>query len=147
MAIVVVVYDEPSPFGTLLDPLLIIIIIIIIKSHINFVIFSCCCLGRLHLRARFLADDRLEVSHDGGERVRTDGRPDEVMRVAYICYPVPHCLIDRILQRSTPGLNRNHLSHACIDREHMSAYRDVPRVSKTKQNKTTINAGFAVKQN
>mmetsp|Transcript_16910 Transcript_16910/g.33079 ORF Transcript_16910/g.33079 Transcript_16910/m.33079 type:complete len:488 (-) Transcript_16910:324-1787(-) len=52
-----------------------------------------------HLRTRLLADDGLEVAHDGGEGVGPDGRSDEVVRGGDVGHPVAHRLVDRVLER------------------------------------------------
>ena len=70
-----------------------------------------------YLGASFLADDGLQISHDGGERVGADRGSDEVVRVLDVGNPVPHCLIDRVLESAAPGLDRHHLPHPTTEKQ------------------------------
>ena len=63
-----------------------------------------------HLFPALSPNDRLEISHDGGERVGTDGAPDNVVRRAHVGDPVAQRLVHRVLQGAAPGLNATDFS-------------------------------------
>lgn len=52
----------------------------------------------LKLLFDLLADDLLEVADDGGEGVRANGRPHEVMGVGKVCDPISHRFIHSIFE-------------------------------------------------
>mmetsp|Transcript_14231 Transcript_14231/g.31606 ORF Transcript_14231/g.31606 Transcript_14231/m.31606 type:complete len:372 (-) Transcript_14231:486-1601(-) len=72
-----------------------------------------------HLRPGFPADHRLEVLHDGGERVGAHGAADDVVGGHNIGHPVPHGLIDGILQCARAALDGNHLRPQHLHPEHV----------------------------
>ena len=103
---------------------------------------------RSHLRASFLADNGLKIAHDGGEGVGADRGADEVVRVDDVGHPVPHCLVDGVLQSAAAGLDGHHLprcdkllllllvlfSHHKISRPHTEIYAaDRSRVATNKR--------------
>mmetsp|Transcript_20694 Transcript_20694/g.40644 ORF Transcript_20694/g.40644 Transcript_20694/m.40644 type:complete len:382 (-) Transcript_20694:398-1543(-) len=57
-----------------------------------------------------VTDDALEVTHDRGERVRANGRTDNVVGVADVGDPVAHGLIDGILEGLSTTGDTNDLS-------------------------------------
>ena len=62
-----------------------------------------------HLRARLLADDRLEVRHHLRERVRAAHGAQDVVRVGHRLRPVAQARVDRVLQRPRAVGDRDHL--------------------------------------
>ncbi len=66
-------------------------------------------LGLLHLLARFLADDRLEVAHHRRIGVRARHRADAVERVADVRDPVAQRLVHRVLERAAARGHRHDL--------------------------------------
>jgi len=69
----------------------------------------------LHLTSDFLADDFLEVTDDGGERMRPDCRPNEIVRVREVCYPIPKGLIDRVLQSTRSRVHGDDLERSIFE--------------------------------
>ena len=63
---------------------------------------------RLHLRARLLADDALEIAHHRRIGMRARRRADAIERVLDIGDPVAQRLVHRVLQRARAGLHRHH---------------------------------------
>lgn len=61
------------------------------------------------LRLDLPPDDALEVSHDSWEGVRANGRPDQVMCIFQSCHPLPHRLVDCILEGLCAGCDRDDL--------------------------------------
>ncbi|KAG5458173.1 MAG: hypothetical protein BJ554DRAFT_1656 [Olpidium bornovanus] len=51
------------------------------------------------LGERFTANDGLKLAHQSRERVRSDGGANQIMRRAHIGHPIPHRLVNRVLQR------------------------------------------------
>mmetsp|Transcript_47820 Transcript_47820/g.93401 ORF Transcript_47820/g.93401 Transcript_47820/m.93401 type:complete len:411 (+) Transcript_47820:97-1329(+) len=62
-----------------------------------------------HLRPNLLSHDGLEVPHDGGKGVRSHRRSDEVVRAPHVRDPVPHGLVDCILEGPLSGLDGHDL--------------------------------------
>jgi len=62
------------------------------------------------LRLDLSADDPLEVSHDGGERVWANSGSDQVMRRVQSRNPFSHRLVDGILERLRSSRDRDNLS-------------------------------------
>mmetsp|Transcript_19269 Transcript_19269/g.55459 ORF Transcript_19269/g.55459 Transcript_19269/m.55459 type:complete len:539 (+) Transcript_19269:544-2160(+) len=62
-----------------------------------------------HLRPHLLAHDALEVPDDDGEGMRPDGRADEVVRIPHVGHPIPHGLVDGILEGALPLLDGHDL--------------------------------------
>jgi hypothetical protein len=62
-----------------------------------------------HLRARFAADDGVEIAHHHRIRMRTGHGADDVERVGDVGDPVAHRFVQRILQRLRAGGHRHHL--------------------------------------
>ncbi len=58
------------------------------------------------LRARLVADDRLEVAHHDRVGVRPGHRADDVVGVLDVRHPVAHGLVHRVLQRARARLHR-----------------------------------------
>ena len=96
--------------------------------------------GLLHLRARLVADDRLEIAHHHRIGMRARDRADAVERVVHVGDPVAQRLVHRILQRARARLHRDHLGaqhlHADdvgllpldVDRAHIDhAFKPEPR--------------------
>mmetsp|Transcript_19494 Transcript_19494/g.49213 ORF Transcript_19494/g.49213 Transcript_19494/m.49213 type:complete len:530 (+) Transcript_19494:73-1662(+) len=65
------------------------------------------------------ANDRLEVAHDRGERVRADGRADDVVGGTHVSDPVAHRLVDRILERLRPARDAGHRGAEDLHAEHV----------------------------
>ena len=61
-----------------------------------------------HLREAFLADHALEVAHHHRVRMRSRHAADDVKRVLNVGHPVAHRLVQRVLERLRPGLDRDH---------------------------------------
>ena len=76
-----------------------------------------------HLRARLLADDRLEVAHDRGERVRPDGRADDVVRRLDVRHPVAHRLVDGVLERLAADSTETSVAPSIFMRKTLSDWR------------------------
>src|SRR5690606_33498658 len=55
------------------------------------------------LRARLDADDRLEVRHELGERMRSTGRAQHVVRGIHVRGPVSKGFVDRVLEDPRAG--------------------------------------------
>ncbi len=70
-----------------------------------------------HLRARLVADAPGQVAHHARERVRAGCGAEQVGRRVDARDPVPQRLVDRVLQRTTAGRDRDDLCaehpHAC----------------------------------
>ena len=62
-----------------------------------------------HLRARLLADDRLEVAHHRRIGMRTSNGADAVEGVCDVRHPVAQRLVHRVLQRAAAAGHRHHL--------------------------------------
>ncbi len=77
----------------------------------------------LHLRARLVADDALEVAHHRGIRMRARDRADAVERVVHVGHPVAQRLVHRVLQRARAGHHRPHLR---AERLHAHHVRPLP---------------------
>src|SRR2546429_306818 len=75
------------------------------------------------LLAGFAADHRLEVTHDHGERVRPDDRPDDVVRVLDAAHPIAHRLVRCVLQRLAAAGHLDHIG------PHQLHAEDVERLS------------------
>ena len=60
-----------------------------------------------HLRARFAADDGLQLAHQVGIGMRPDRRAEQVIGVGRIGDPVAHRLIDRRAQRAIAAGDRH----------------------------------------
>ena len=58
------------------------------------------------LRARLLADHRLELAHHQRIRVRPEHGAEQVVAVGDVGHPVAHRLVDRVLQRPAAGVDR-----------------------------------------
>jgi len=56
-----------------------------------------------------LSDDSLEISDDGGERVRTDGGTDAVVGGGEIDDPVSHGFVDGVLEGLGTGSDGDDL--------------------------------------
>mmetsp|Transcript_2512 Transcript_2512/g.5272 ORF Transcript_2512/g.5272 Transcript_2512/m.5272 type:complete len:459 (-) Transcript_2512:476-1852(-) len=69
----------------------------------------------LHLLLDLDSNDPLKVSDNGRERVRPHGAADEVVRVPDVGYPVPHGLVDGILEGPLTGLDGDD---GCAERVH-----------------------------
>jgi hypothetical protein len=52
-----------------------------------------------HLRARFAADDGVEVAHHARIRIGTGDGADDVERIADVGHPVAHRFVERVLER------------------------------------------------
>mmetsp|Transcript_113571 Transcript_113571/g.294177 ORF Transcript_113571/g.294177 Transcript_113571/m.294177 type:complete len:206 (-) Transcript_113571:1231-1848(-) len=72
-----------------------------------------------HLGAGLVADDRLELADDIREGMRPNSRADDVVGGADVCHPIPHGLIDGILQRLRPALGRHDLRTQHLHAEHV----------------------------
>ncbi len=77
-----------------------------------------------HLRARLLADDRLEVAHHRGIGMGTGGRADQIIGIAHVGDPIAQRFVHRVLERAGAGRDRVHLRA-----EHVHA-RDVRRLAR-----------------
>ncbi len=66
-------------------------------------------LALAELRPGLVADHPLEVADERGERVRAGDRAEHVVRVAHRRRPIPQRLVDRVLQRSAAGGDRDDL--------------------------------------
>src|SRR4030088_1532315 len=60
-------------------------------------------LGRADLANSFFADNLMKVAHHQRIWMRSQRRPEQVMRRRDIGHPVSHGLADRVLQRSATG--------------------------------------------
>mmetsp|Transcript_3996 Transcript_3996/g.12089 ORF Transcript_3996/g.12089 Transcript_3996/m.12089 type:complete len:551 (+) Transcript_3996:487-2139(+) len=71
------------------------------------------------LLPRLGADDGLQVADDGRERVRSDRRADEVVRVSHVRDPVPHGLVDRVLERGLARADGHALAAEHVHAKHV----------------------------
>ena len=62
-----------------------------------------------HLLARLVADDALVLAHHQRERVRAGHRAEDVVGRVDVGDPVAHRLVDRVLERSRAGGDRDDL--------------------------------------
>ena len=72
-----------------------------------------------HLRARFVADDALELAHHPRERVRTHRRAEAVVRRLDAATHAAHRFVDRVLQRRAPRLHRHDLGAEQLHAPHV----------------------------
>ena len=73
----------------------------------------------LHLLARLVADDRLEVAHHRRIGMRARDRADAIERVGDIGDPVAQRLVHRVLERPRAGLHRAHLGAERLHAQHV----------------------------
>jgi hypothetical protein len=66
-----------------------------------------------HLLLDLPSDDSLEITDDGGERVRTDGGSDTVVGRLQVGHPFAHGLVDGVLERLGAGSDGDDLERAC----------------------------------
>jgi hypothetical protein len=76
------------------------------------------------LRARFAADDRLELAHHERIRMRPQHAAEQVIRVGDVGHPVTHGLVDRVLQRPRSGA---HLDDFGAEQPHAEHVERLPR--------------------
>jgi hypothetical protein len=62
-----------------------------------------------HLLLDLPSDDSLEITDDGGERVRTDGGSDTVVGRLQVGHPFTHGLVDGVLERLRAGSDGDDL--------------------------------------
>ena len=75
--------------------------------------------GGLHLLARLAADDRLEIAHHGGIRMRAGHRTDAVERIGNVGDPVAQCLVHRIFKRLRAQLDAANLGPEHLHPQHV----------------------------
>jgi hypothetical protein len=59
-----------------------------------------------YLLAGLLAHDGLKFADNEGEGVGPNGGANAVVRRAHVCHPVTHGLVDGVLERTGPRLDR-----------------------------------------
>mmetsp|Transcript_12442 Transcript_12442/g.29425 ORF Transcript_12442/g.29425 Transcript_12442/m.29425 type:complete len:608 (-) Transcript_12442:233-2056(-) len=72
-----------------------------------------------HLHPHLLAHDALEITDDDGEGMRPDGRADEVVRVPHVGHPIPHGLVDGVLEGALPLLDGHDLGAEGVHAENV----------------------------
>ena len=75
--------------------------------------------GLLHLLARLVADDALEIAHHHRIGMRARDRADAIERVLDIRDPVAQRLVHRVLERLGAGLHRTHFRAQHLHAEHI----------------------------
>ena len=76
-----------------------------------------------HLRARLLADDRLELADHQRVGMRTEHRAEQVIRLGDVGDPVAHRLVDGVLQRPAPASTGRTAAPSSRIRKTLSACR------------------------
>ena len=74
-------------------------------------------------RARFLADDAVEIAHHHRVRMRAERRAEDVMGRADVRHPVAHRLVHRFLERALPAVTGTTLAPRNFIRDTLSACR------------------------
>mmetsp|Transcript_23587 Transcript_23587/g.35848 ORF Transcript_23587/g.35848 Transcript_23587/m.35848 type:complete len:754 (+) Transcript_23587:16-2277(+) len=73
----------------------------------------------LHLPLHLVPHNALKVPNDRRERMRPHGASNEVVRVPHVRHPIPHGLVDSVLQRRLAVLHGHHLRPQGVHSEHI----------------------------